>query len=66
MTHELAVCFLLTASSPGGQGASVFVANEAELLQVLLHRDGKGAGRDRQAARHLRVCSPGCISFYVS
>lgn len=32
MTHELAVCFsLLTASSPRGQGASGFAANEAEV-----------------------------------
>lgn len=32
MTHELAVCFsLLTASSPRGQGASDFAANEAEM-----------------------------------
>lgn len=32
MTHELAVCFsLLASSSPGGQGASGFAANEAEM-----------------------------------
>lgn len=36
------------------------------LLQIPLHRNEMGAGRHRQAAHHLCVCSPGCISFYLS